>query len=177
MATEVEQPVELGQEEEKVLLTWKSLEKPFRQRGRDFYSTVTVLAILVAVVLFFIEGIMPVLVVAAVVFAMFVSMKTPPNMGEHVITTLGIVTAGQKFVWADLVVFWIDRIHTDDVVHVLTAKRWPTQVVMIAPKEGEKVTLKQIRDTLGKYLPYEVPPPSRVDKTVKWFSEKMPLEA
>src|SRR5688572_17415135 len=147
--------------EERVLLSWSSLEKPYKARSKDFYSTVLVLAVLVAIVLFFIEGFMPVLVVAAIVFFVFVSSKSQPVMGEHTITDLGVISGGQKYIWDELVVFWIDKRHGFDVVHITTTRRWPVQLVLVAPKEGEgKVTLRDIRDVLLKHLPYEQPKPT-----------------
>ena len=98
MATDMERAIEIEEDEaeEKVLVSWKSLEKPIAKRGKDFYSTVLVLAVLVAIVLFFIEGIMPVLVVAAIVFVVFASSKAQPNMTDHMGTNKGSGQGGRK---------------------------------------------------------------------------------
>ena len=76
MATQLIDDSQTDPMDDKVLVSWQSMQKPFRERSKDFYSTVLVLAVLVAIVLFFIEGIMPVLVVAAIVFVLFISTKT-----------------------------------------------------------------------------------------------------
>lgn len=169
-------PVSSDPTQDKVLLSWKSLEKPYKVRSKDFYSTVLVLAVLVAVVLFFIEGIMPVLVIAAVVFVLFVSTRTPPKMTDHSITTQAIVTGGQRFSWDELVVFWVDKTNGDDLIHVATTKNWPTQLLMIGPKEGETVTTKEIREVIARHLPYQQPATTLADRASRWLSEKLPLE-
>ncbi len=178
MSTELERGViDVEDEaEEKVLVSWKSLEKPITKRGKDFYSTVLVLAVLVAIVLFFIEGIMPVLVVAAIVFVVFASSKAQPNMTEHVITNQGIVTGGQKYLWGELIVYWIKKTGGGEWIHIAKTRRWPTQLVMITPKEDEGTTTKEIRMVVARYLPYEEPKETFIDRAMRWLSEKMPLE-
>src|SRR5690348_12826115 len=114
MATQLIDDSQTDPMDDKVLVSWQSMQKPFRERSKDFYSTVLVLAVLVAIVLFFIEGIMPVLVVAAIVFVLFISTKTRPEIGEHSLNTQGVVTGGQKYLWSELFQYWIDRSNDKD---------------------------------------------------------------
>lgn len=165
----------IDETEERVLLSWSSLEKPFQERTKDFYSTVLVLAVLVGIVLFFIEGIMPVLVIAAIVFFLFISNKSRPEMTEHVFTNQGVTSAGQKYSWSELIVFWTEKSRDLDIIHILTTRRWPARLILIGPSEG-KVTIREIKEVLLAHLPYEQPVPGTVDKAMKWFSEKVPLE-
>lgn len=173
---EGEQGIEVGRRgEEKTILAWESESRPFKKRGRDYYSTVLVLAILVGVIFFFIEGLMPVLLVASVVFVVFAVSKAEPRVIKHKITTRGVATEGGKFWWDELVTFWLEEKWGYDLVHILTLRRWPRRVLLVLPKSGE-VSKKKAKEVLGSFLPLEKPEETGVDKVVKWLGEKIPLE-
>lgn len=161
--------------EERILLEWKSIERPFKERGRDFYSTVLVLAVLIGIILFFIEGLMPVLLVASVVFVVFVMSKAQPRVVEHKITTRGIETERNKFWWSELIVFWFEEKWGYDLVHVLTARNWPRQILLVLPESGE-IEKEKVKEVLGNYLPLEKPQDSWLDKAVNWLGDKVPLD-
>jgi len=105
--SQVRQPSRRGEEE--TLLEWESLERPYKERGRDFYSTVLVLGILIGIIFFFIEGLMPVLLVASVVFVVFVLSKSKPRKVSHKVTSRGIETEGNKYWWDELLVYWLEE--------------------------------------------------------------------
>ncbi len=162
-----------GQERE--LLRWEAEERLAIKKSRDFYSTMMVLAILVGIVLFFIEGIMPVLVVAAILFVGYALINAEPRIVMHQITNKGIVTEGARYVWDELGNYWIDEQEGRKVLHVMTYRRWPTRLVMVLPKSGG-VNENDVKGVLSEYLEWEVPTVTRIDKMVSWFNEKVPLE-
>ena len=162
-------------ENEKVLLSWEAEERLVQRKSRDFYSTVMVLAILVAIVFFFIEGIMPVLVVGAIVFVVFALTKTEPDRVKNVITERQIMTGTEKFPWGELINYWIEDKGDRKVLSVLTTRRFPAQLILVLPKDGE-VDDKKVRQVVGQYLPWERPEETRLDRMVKWLGEKVPLE-
>jgi len=167
-------PVEdYGQERE--LLSWESEERLAIKKSRDFYSTMMVMAILVGIVLFFIEGIMPVLVVAAVAFVGFALINAQPRVVKHQITTKGVVTDSQRLVWEELGDYWIDEYEGRKTLHILTTKRWPPRLAMILPKK-DGISENDIKKILSQYLQWEEPVTTRVDKMVDWFNRKVPLE-
>lgn len=170
MATEV-QP---RYEEEKELLRWRSVERPFKTQSKEFFSTVLVLAVLVGIILFFIEGIMPVLVVAAIVFVIFVLGRTEPVEVEHVITNKGVITGGRKYDWEGMRSFWFSDKWGREVVHLLTRQQITGQIMMVLPEKG--LGREKLKEVLLAYLPLEKPEDSALDKTVKWLGEKLPLD-
>ena len=164
-------------EEEKELFRWISPERVFKTRSKEFYSTVMVLGVLVGIIFFFIEGVMPVLVVAAIIFVVFALSKTPPNMVEHTLSNKGVGVAGDRFSWNELVMFWFEDRHGVNVLHLLTTRTFPRQLALVLPvkSEGEVVTEERIKQELVKYLPLQKLPPSWVDKAIDWFNKKVPL--
>ncbi len=160
--------------EEKVLIRWMSEERPFKARSREFYSTVLVLAILVAVIFFFIEGLMPVLLIGAIVFMVFAVSRTVPGQSEHVITDRGIYTGGQLYRFEEMRQFWFDSRWGKELVHVLIS-RWPGQLILVLPSDP-KVTVGTLKQILGKYLTLEKPADTWLDKTTSWLNKKIPLD-
>lgn len=158
--------------DEKILLTWRSPERLYKARGKEFYSTVVVLAFLVGVILFFIEGIMPVLVVLAIVFVVWVTSKTPPVEAEHQLTSWGIRTAGKLYRFSEMVVFWVEEKWGKSVLRILLSS-FPGQLILLINKEEEEKIKRTLADNK---VTMQKPEPSWTDNAVKWLGEKIPLE-
>ena len=168
----VNEPVnELDMGDEKVLHTWKSVERPHKKWSKEIYSTVIVLAVLVSIVFFFIEGFMLVLLIWAVVFMAWAISKTEPVIREHKITDKGIRTGGSLYRWEIMRIFWLEKKWDKKLLRVLLSK-FPGQLVIVYDQEEEK----KIREVMSKFLPLEKPEATWTDRLVKWFGEKLPLE-
>lgn len=166
---EVVDELEMG--EEKVLFTWKSVERPHKKWNKEFYSTVIVLAVLVSIIFFFIEGVMPVLVIWAVVFMAWAMSKTEPNVREHKITDKGIRTGETLYRWEIMSIYWFEKKWDKKLLRVLLNK-FPGQLVLVYDHKQEK----KIREVMSKFLAFEKPEATWTDRAVKWFGEKVPLE-
>jgi hypothetical protein len=162
---------EMDMGEEKILYSWKSVERPHKRWGKEFYSTVIVLAVLVSIVFFFIEGVMPVLVIWAVVFMGWAMSKTEPGMVGHEITSRGIRTGGKLYRWEIMRVYWFEDKWDKKLLKVLLSK-FPGQLVLVYGKSEEK----KVREAMGGFLPLEKPEDTWADRAVKWFTKKVPLE-
>lgn len=162
---------EMDTGEEKVLYAWKSVERPFKKWGKEFYSTVIVLAVLVSIIFFFIEGLMPVLVIWAVVFMAWAISKTEPVTREHKITSKGIRTGGTLYRWETMWVYWLEEKWDKKLLRVLLNK-FPGQLVLVYDKNEEK----KIKKAMSRFLRLEKPEATWTDRVVKWFGEKVPLE-
>ena len=162
---------EMDMGEEKVLYTWKSVERPFKKWGKEFYSTVIVLAVLVSIIFFFIEGLMPVLVIWAVVFMAWAISKTEPGIREHRITSKGIRTGGALYRWEIMLVYWLEEKWDKKLLRILLSK-FPGQLVLVYDQKEEK----KIRNVMSRFLQLEKPEDTWTDRVVKWFGEKVPLE-
>ena len=170
---------ELVFEEERDLVRWVGLERPFKHRPKEFFNTVLVLALLVSIIFFFIEGLMPVLVIAAVTFMIWVLYKTEPGPTEYVITNHGVMTGKSRYLWDELVCFWFEDKWGSVVLNIQTLRPMPGVVMMVLPQSGDKSGVDQegLKKLLLKYLPMERPPESWTDKAVTWVGKKVPLES
>jgi hypothetical protein len=162
---------EMDMGEEKVLHTWKSVERPFKKWSKEFYSTVIVLAVLVSIIFFFIEGLMLVMVIWAVVFMAWAISRTEPGTREHKITDKGIRTGGVLYRWETMLVYWLEEKWDKKLLRVLLNK-FPGQLVLVYDKGEEK----KIREVMSRFVLLEKPEATWTDRVVKWFGEKLPLE-
>lgn len=158
--------------EERELYSWKAPARVFKMRGKDFYSTIIVLALLVSVIMFFIEGIMPVLLIWAIVFVVWALNKTKPEIVEHVLTNRGIRTGGQMYFWEEMAFFFIEESKDKKVLRVVLARRFPGQLGLVLKKGGEA----QVKQIVGKQVDLHKPEPGWMDRFIEWFKKKVPLE-
>jgi len=156
----------------KTLLTWKAPVRPFKQRGREFWTTAGSIAFLLGVILFFIKEWLLIIVIIAVMFVYYVLSNVQPEEIEHSITNRGIRFAGKEHPWESLDQFWFSEKFGQKILNVETRLVFPGRLQMLLGKTTEK----QIKDILSKYLREETPEPSVLDKTTDWFSQKVPLE-
>lgn len=158
--------------EEMDLLVWRAPERVQKERSKEFFSTVVVLALLVGLIMFFIEGLMPVLVIWAIVFAVWAVSKTPPLEVEHKLTTWGIRSANTLYRYSGMRQAWLEDKDGQRLLRVALA-RFPWQLNLIILPEQEK----EIKRTLSAMqVPLLKPETTRVDRMVKWLGEKIPLE-
>ena len=76
--------------------------------GKEFYSSVIVIAFLVSVILFFIEGVMPVVVVWSLVFMLWAMNKTEPKLTNNKMTTWGLRSTDKLYSFEEMNQFWFE---------------------------------------------------------------------
>ena len=154
---------------EKVVVVWKAPARPFKRRNREFYVTLIAIAAIVALVLFLVEGFMPVLLIISLVFLFYVLSTVEPEEIEYSITNKGVKIANQETPWDGIVRFWFTR-RFDNEILILETLRLPGRLeVVISTEDKEK-----IRTALAEFVPEEETPPSALDKAANWFSKKLP---
>jgi len=157
--------------EEKVLMQWKEMDRPNKEWSKDFYSTVIVLAFLISVILFLIDGFMPVFAVWAVVFVMWAINKTPAQETTYAITESGLREGQSTIRYQEIRNYWIEERWGNQLLRVATF-RPPWQSVFVIQKGDEQ----KIRQILDNYVVYDVPKPGWGDRVLKWLGDKIPLE-
>jgi len=162
---------EQNEPREKVLFGWKAGSRPFRRRSRDFYIAIISTASLFGAVLFLIEGIMPVLLIAALVFLVYVLSTVEPEQIEYQITNLGIKIADRTTVWNEMGRFWLTSRFNQEIL-VIEVARIPGRLELVVPAEARDEVLGE----LSKRLQQEKKSPAFVDKAAHWFSSKLPQE-
>lgn len=155
--------------QEKDLLTWTAPSRPFKRRNRDFYVTILAIAGLFGIVLFLIEGFMPVLLIISLVFLFYVMSTVEPEAVTYKVTTLGIKVGDKRTDWEIMTRFWFTKRFDSDLL-VAQLVTFPGRLeVVIRPEQRQ-----EIKSAISKYLLYEQLPASFLDKAANWFSQKLP---
>ena len=164
-------PVEAVQkvEPEKVLVSWKAPARPFKRRDREYYVTLIAIVVIVGLVLFLVEGAMPVILLAALLFFFYILNTVEPETIEYQITNRGIKVADKASGWELLKRFWFSR-RFDSTLLIFETVFIPGRLEIVVNKEDKD----KIKKALLEYLNEEEAPPSFLDKAANWFTKKLP---
>lgn len=134
----------------KTLFKWSSPSRPFVRRDKKYFLKVAagiLVGILVAAVL---QNIPMILVLSALMFVIYVFGTVEPEKVNHAITTRGINTMNETYLWAELRAFWFSKKHGSLILNVETRKRYPSRIIMLVSEDD----LKQIMPIVYRYLEY-----------------------
>jgi hypothetical protein len=156
-------------EAEKVLFQWRAAERPFKKRDRQFWRTVIVIATIFGLILFLVEGTMPVILIISVIFLFYVLSTVEPDEVQYQITNRGVKIADKTTQWINVTNFWFtQRLSTN--LFIIGINTLPGRLeFVINPQDKEK-----IREAASLYVPEEETPPSGIDRATNWFSNKLP---
>ena len=157
--------------EESILFDWDSYERPRKKWSKEFYSSVIVMAFLASVIFYFIEGIMPVLVIWSMVFMLWAMSKTEPRMEKYAISTWGLRTKERLYRFEEMNNFWFESKWGGRLMR-LNFNRMPWHLVIVINPETED----KIRKLMLQNVNYQEPAVTWSDRLVKWIGEKIPLE-
>lgn len=156
---------------EEVLLEWTSASRPFKKPNRRFFTTITIIGVLIGLILFFANQMLPVAVVIAVVFLAYVLFSIPPGDVKHQLTTYGIRIEDKLYYWEELGRFWFTK-QFDSVVLHIEVDQFPNTIHLLL---GD-IDQQYMKDILSEVLLFERPPLTPVEKAGKWLQEKVPLD-
>lgn len=154
---------------EKNLVSWRAPARPFKRRNREFYVTIIAIAALVGLILFLVEGFMPVILIISLVFLFYVLSTVEPEEIEYKVTNKGIKIADRRTDWDFILRFWFTR-RFDNSLLIIETVNLPGRLEIVIDQSKKK----EIRKNLFKYIPEEKTPPSTLDKAANWFSKKLP---
>lgn len=157
------------EELEKDLVTWTAPARPFKRRDRQFFVTLIGMAGVAGLVLFLIEGFLPVLLIVSLVFLFYVMATVEPQNLEYKITNKGIKIDGRLTDWNMMGRFWFTK-RLDSELLVIETRVLPNRLELVIGTDVKE----KIKKVLTDYLIHEELPPSNIDKAVNWFSKKMP---
>lgn len=154
---------------ETVLVEWTAAARPFKRRSREFYVTLISISLLVGIILFLVEGFMPVILLISLLFLFYVMSTIEPDQMKYVITDQGIQIGNNTIDWLNMGRFWFSN-RMGARVLVVEIDRIPGRLeLVIDPSMEEKIAKK-----LSEYLLHEEVSPSGLDKMAQWFSKKLP---
>lgn len=156
----------------KILFAWSSASRPFKRRGREFFSTAGTIALLFIIILVFFKEWLLIVVIIAMAFVAYVLSTVPPEQIDHQITTRGLLTGGKNYLWTELISFWFEKKWGQPILFVETGWRFPRRL-MILVEASDKAKIKNL---LADYLPSEKPEKFWLDKAGQWLTKKFPLE-
>lgn len=155
------------------LLAWDGPGRPFRKRGRNYFTSALLLALLVEIILFLFAQYMLMLVVVALVFLAFVLATVPPHDFHYRISTEGVQIENRYFLWQELYDFYFKKIHGMEVLHIRTKTMLPGELTITLGH----ISPTHIKTLLLPYLPYrEYIDPTFIEKSADWLSKNFPLE-
>jgi hypothetical protein len=156
-------------EPERDLVVWTAAARPFKRRDREFYITILAIAGIVGLILFLVEGFMPVVLLVSLIFLFYVLSTVEPEAIEYRITNKGIKIAGKLTEWRVLTRYWFSR-RFDSELLIFEEATIPGRMETVLD-----VTKKEeIKKALNLYLKEEEAPPSFLDKVANWLTKKLP---
>lgn len=155
-------------EPEKILFSWKAPARIFVRRDKKFWIRTISAASLFGVILFIAEGSMPVVLMIAIIFLYYVLTTVEPEDINFSITTYGIKIADKTTFWNLLVRYWFSSKKNINLL-VLEMNAFPGRLEIVINKND----IPSLKKILNNYLVMEETPPSNIDKTSRWFSEKL----
>lgn len=156
---------------EELLVEWIAPSRPFRKPNRRFFTTITIIGVLIALIMFFANQMLPVAVVFAVVFLTYVLFSIPPGNVHYRLTTYGLRIEDTLYYWEELGRFWFTTQYDIDILHLEVA-RFPNTLHILL---GE-IPPESMKEILSEVLLHERPPLTPVEKAGKWLQEKVPLD-
>ena len=156
-------------QEEKDLLVWTAPARPFKRRNKDFFVTLGGMAAVAGLVVFLIDGFLPVILIISLVFLFYVMATIEPENIEYKITTKGIKIAGKRTDWNMMGRFWFTKRLDNDLL-IIEVATLPGRMELVIKEEVKD----QIKKELNEYLTHEEIPASGIDRAANWFSSKVP---
>ena len=161
------------QEEEKAVFVWQAPARPFKERNREYFTTIGAIVLLLSIILLFAREFLLIAVIIALSFVSYVLASVKPEEVEHQITTRGIRTGGKFFRWDQLGRFWFSSKFGQRILNVETFLGFPQQLLMLIDGDKEQGFV----DKLKVYLLNETPEEGFLDRASNWLQEKVPLES
>ncbi|MBI4078800.1 MAG: hypothetical protein HY429_00685 [Candidatus Levybacteria bacterium] len=155
------------------LLSWQAPGRPFRRRGKEYYISTLLIALLVEIILFLFSQYMLMVLVLSLVFVAFALVTVAPHNFQYKISTEGITIEDHFYLWQELYDFYFKHRDGADVLHIRTKALFPGELTITL---GD-VHREQIKPILLPFLPYrELVRKTFMEKSGDWLSKNFPLE-
>jgi hypothetical protein len=157
----------------RTLLSWRAPGRPFVKRGKQFYMTALLIALLIEVILFLFSQYLFMFVIASLVFVGFAFSAVPPKDFHYRISTEGVTIEDHFYLWSELYDFYFKRKEGIDILHIRTQSFLPGEIILTL---GD-VHRDQVKHAMLPFLPYrEYVKPTFTEKSGDWLYKNFPLE-
>lgn len=154
------------------VIAWKAPVRPFKKRSKNFFSTVVLLAILLSIIGYVLEGIMVVALIWAVVLLTFALFTVEPEEVEYSITNKHIVLTGRKYPFEEIARFWITQRWGQKLLVFDMPMRFPGRLEIVLGDTDPK----KVQEALEEYILFEEQAPGFADRAAAWFSKRLSLD-
>ncbi|PIS23241.1 hypothetical protein COT49_01285 [candidate division WWE3 bacterium CG08_land_8_20_14_0_20_40_13] len=168
----VERP-QVPQEPLKTLFEWKAPSRAYKERDRQYFTTIFIIIFVLSLILVFIREFLLIGVIISLTFVYYVLSTVPPEEVEHKITTRGLSYAGTMYPWESLLSFFFAKKYDSEVLNINTKAKFPGRLFLIYKKDdGEK-----LQKLVAKYISEEETPSiGLLEKIQNRASQKLSLE-
>jgi len=156
----------------KKIMQWEAPIRPFKKRDKEYFSTIGAILFLLIVILFFIKEWLLIGVIISMAFLSYVLATVPPEKTVYKISTRGIVVGNKTYKWEDLNRFWFSEKWGSNILNLETKLPFPKHLSLVYGKDKDR-----LKTVVEKYLLYEKPQATFLDKASTWLQEKVPLES
>jgi hypothetical protein len=157
--------------DEKIIYEWDSVERPHKKWSKDLFSTAVVIAFLLSVIFFFIEGIVPVIVIWSIFFMSWAINRTVPVSIKKKLGSRGLYVGDDLYLFEEMKNYWVEKQGSEVLVRI-NVNKFPYQVMLVLTETD----MKKIEDMMSERVYYQEPKQGFVDKIVKWFRSKVDLD-
>lgn len=156
---------------EELVINWQAPSRVFKKHNRQYITTVITIVLFLSLILFFAGQILPIAVVIAVAFIIYVMGSIPPGTIDNMFTTYGIRSEDNLYYWGELGRFWFSEKFKQKILHVEVI-RFPNRLTLLLGNVSEET----IREILSEVLLEEEPALTIVERIAAWLSEKIPID-
>ncbi|MFC1711003.1 hypothetical protein ACFLZ1_00285 [Patescibacteria group bacterium] len=157
----------------KDLLVWEAASRPYKKRDREYFTTIAAVVFLLVVILVFLKEWLLIGVIIAFMFFSYVLATVPPQQETYKITSRGIKVGDKTYYWEQFIRFWFSKKFNSQVLNIETRLTFPKHVQLVLGNIKEE----KVKGILEKYLIFEKPQKSFVDKSADWLQKTFPLES
>src|SRR5688572_19928345 len=110
-------PKMMEAEEIKTLFSWEAPSRPFRKKGRSYYTTLAIIVTLLTLILLLAREFLLIATLLSLTFVTYVLAFVPPHKIGYRISTQGVVIGEDFYFWHFLDSFWFKEKDGYKVVH------------------------------------------------------------
>lgn len=157
------------EEPEKEVVAWVAPSRPFKKKDREFWMTLVGIAAIAGLVLFLVEGVMPVLLIVSLIFFLYVTSTVEPDSIRFSVTTKGVRIVDRLTEWSGIMRFWFEP-RLDSELVVCQINSFPGRLELVIDRNAKE----KIRKALSQYVSEEDYKPTGIEKVIGWFTNKIP---
>lgn len=164
-------PDALRPQPEELLYAWSAPSRPFKKHNRNYFTTIAVIVLLVSLILVFAGQFVPMAVVCAVAFMIYVINTIPPQEIQYSITTYGVRIGDKLYYWDLMTRFWYGEKYGKKLLYIQIIE-FPERLTLVLGDANTEI----LTSIFSELLLLEKPPLSVYERIAQWLQDKFPLD-